>query len=75
VDGRHRSSLLESADPTLEISASDEHAMAASHAAHPDVRAETHDLPRRAAARVRLAQRDDVVEVKRYRRSRHEREV
>src|SRR5438105_3495061 len=67
----HRPSLLESLDPAFQIRATDEHAVAAGEAADADVRPESYDLPGRAAAGVRLAQRDDVVEVQRQWRSRH----
>src|SRR5438132_2711504 len=72
VGRRQGSALDESFDVALEVAASDEHPPAAGRAADADVRAETHDPPRVAAARMRLAQDDDVVEVQRKGRSRHQ---
>ena len=52
----------ESLDVALHGRASDQDAMLAGRAAEADVRAKPHDAPAVTAARMRLAQRDDVIE-------------
>src|SRR5437016_6989045 len=69
---RQGSAFDESLDVALELAPPDEHPATALRAADADVGAEADDAPRVPAARVRLAEHDDVVEVQRQRRLGHQ---